>query len=99
MTVQSFWIQKHYDSDMTEQSFWIQKQVTSGDADLPVREELGERRRKREMQNVRSVEDENMGSGDENDHGKFEPEEDEFYKEAKQLAEAKKAAKRAKYER
>ncbi|CAM6118645.1 unnamed protein product [Calypogeia fissa] len=71
--------------------------VMSGDADLPVKEDLGERRRKHEMQSVRSFDD-NMGS-DEDDHDKSEPVEDDFYKEAKQLAEAKKAAKRAKYER
>ncbi|KAL2629616.1 hypothetical protein R1flu_014302 [Riccia fluitans] len=74
------------------------QKVLSGDADLPVREELGERRRKLEMSKPSKFDDSEDGGSDDNQQD-FEPEEDEFYMEAKQMKEAKKAAKLAKYSR
>ncbi|KAL3687632.1 hypothetical protein R1sor_013941 [Riccia sorocarpa] len=73
------------------------QKVLSGDADLPVREELGERRRKLEMSKPSKFD--NSDGGSDGNEEEFEPEEDEFYMEAKQMKEAKKAAKLAKYSR
>ncbi|BBN09238.1 U3 small nucleolar ribonucleoprotein protein LCP5 [Marchantia polymorpha subsp. ruderalis] len=71
--------------------------VLSGDADLPVREELGERRRKYEMTKPSKFDDSDDGNDDQPDN--FEPEEDDFYKEVKMAKEAKKAAKLAMFSR
>lgn len=75
-------------------------QITSGDADLPVREDLGERRRKLEIQKT-NKELANMDDSDQNigEATPNEPEEDDFYKQAVLLKEAKVAAKQAKYSR
>lgn len=75
-------------------------QIISGDADLPVREDLGDRRRKLEIQKT-NKELANMDDADDNvdDSIPNEPEEDEFYKQARLLKEAKEAAKQAKYSR
>ncbi|XP_024392747.1 protein THALLO [Physcomitrium patens] len=76
-------------------------QIISGDADLPVREELGDRRRKLEIQKTNKK----IAMHDSDDHesngraSSIEPEEDEFYKQAKLLKEAKQAAKDSKYSR
>lgn len=77
---------------------WV-VQIISGDSDLPVREDLGDRRRNHDIQksNKALAMDDNEGS----DGGaeRVEPEEDEFYKQARLLKEAKQAAKAAKYSR
>jgi U3 small nucleolar RNA-associated protein 3 len=75
-------------------------QIISGDADLPVKEDLGDRRRKHEIQKT-NKELANMGDSDENSEEAVvnEPEEDDFYKQAVLLKEAKQAAKQAKYSR
>ena len=75
-------------------------QIISGDADLPVKEDLGERRRKLEIQKT-NKELANIGDSDENIEEAVvdEPEEDDFYKQAVLLKQAKEAAKQAKYSR
>ena len=65
-------------------------QIASGDMDLPAREELGERRRKHEVQRIPLHPDD---SDDANEQGHFQLEEDEFYQQAKCLKVAKLAAK------
>ncbi|CAM6027584.1 unnamed protein product [Sphagnum balticum] len=79
--------------------------AVSGDADLPVREDLGERRRNYEIQQAAKASVTNdtddsdgkaEGNGQDEDN---DPEEDDFYMQAKQLKEAKQAAKAAKYSR
>lgn len=75
-------------------------QIISGDADLPVKEDLGDRRRKLEIQKTNKE----IAKMDDSDHDvddskSNEPVEDEFYKQARLLKEAKEAAKQAKYSR
>ncbi|EFJ35661.1 hypothetical protein SELMODRAFT_405212 [Selaginella moellendorffii] len=65
--------------------------INSGDVDLPVKEDLGERRRKREQHILNRSEPPEDGQNEE-DHKQFE---DEFYKETKERKLAKKAAKAA----
>ncbi|CAK9873637.1 unnamed protein product [Sphagnum jensenii] len=79
--------------------------AVSGDADLPVREDLGERRRNYEIQQAAKasvINDTDDSDGKAEGNGQDEdkdPEEDDFYMQAKQLKEAKQAAKAAKYSR
>ncbi|KAG0609316.1 hypothetical protein M758_8G175500 [Ceratodon purpureus] len=75
-------------------------QIISGDADLPVKEDLGDRRRKLEIQKT-NKELANMDDSDESNEEAVvdEPEMDDFYKQAVLLKEAKQAAKQAKYAR
>ena len=72
-------------------------QISTGDADLPFRDDLGDRRRKHEIQMSNKAVDMQEDDNEEDDNTKPEPEEDEFYKQARLLKEAKKAAKLAKY--
>eukprot|EP00246_Nothoceros_aenigmaticus_P009123 TRINITY_DN24450_c0_g1_i1.p1 TRINITY_DN24450_c0_g1~~TRINITY_DN24450_c0_g1_i1.p1 ORF type:complete len:710 (-),score=206.06 TRINITY_DN24450_c0_g1_i1:81-2012(-) len=74
------------------------QRVVSGDADLPFREDIGDRRNKYD---VKKSSKSRPDGGDErsDDAGSFEPLEDEFYQEAKELQVSKKAAKSAKYSR
>lgn len=72
-------------------------QISTGDADLPFRDDLGDRRRKHEIQMSNKAVDMQEDDKEEEDDTKPEPEEDEFYKQARLLKEAKKAAKLAKY--
>lgn len=72
-------------------------QISTGDADLPFRDDLGDRRRKHEIQMSNKAVDMQQDDNEEDDNTKPEPEEDEFYKQARLLKEAKKAAKLAKY--
>lgn len=75
-------------------------QIISGDTDLPVREDLGDRRRKLDIQKTNKILDDTIDS-DENidDSISNDPEEDDFYKQARLLKEAKEATKQAKYSR
>lgn len=86
--------------------------LPTGDSDLPVREDIGDRRRAFEMKEINKkskrgrndvefdddggMEDEERGG---NAEGNIEPEEDEFYKEAKERRSAKLAEKAVKYSR
>ncbi|CAI5495879.1 unnamed protein product [Closterium sp. Naga37s-1] len=78
--------------------------VISGDADLPLKPDLGERRRAYEAGVVakqvrkRGLEDLGFDQGDEDEGGDGEGgEEDEFYAEARKMQEARRSAKAAKY--
>lgn len=81
--------------------FITSAQVISGDADLPVKEDLGDRRRKLEIQKTNKELVHMGGDSDDDidDSMPNEPEEDEFYRQARLLKEAKEAAKQAKYSR
>lgn len=75
-------------------------QIISGDTDLPVREDLGDRRRKLDIQKTNQNLDDTMDSEDNIDDSiSNDPEEDDFYKQARLLKEAKEATKQAKYSR
>ncbi|GJP48586.1 hypothetical protein CLOM_g7869 [Closterium sp. NIES-68] len=77
--------------------------VISGDADIPLKPDLGERRRAYEAGVVakqvrkRGSEDLGFDQGDDEDGGGEGGEEDEFYAEARRMQEARKSAKAAKY--
>eukprot|EP00850_Spirogloea_muscicola_P012625 SM000082S22867 [mRNA] locus=s82:298697:302736:- [translate_table: standard] len=82
----------------------------SGDADIPVREDLGLRRRHAELQALRrgsgaggreddALEDDDNGGGDSGGRGSGDDGEDEFYTAAKERRAANIAAKAAKYGR
>lgn len=70
--------------------------VLSGDADLPAKADLGERRSKLEMQKVSKFHDGEEGI---EEKGEIDLNEDEFYQAAKQMKDAKYAAKALVYSR
>ncbi|GJP53320.1 hypothetical protein CLOM_g12471 [Closterium sp. NIES-68] len=84
-------------------SLRAQAKVISGDADIPLKPDLGERRRAYEAGVVakqvrkRGSEDLGFDQGDDEDGGGEGGEEDEFYAEARRMQEARKSAKAAKY--
>ncbi|KAJ7534374.1 hypothetical protein O6H91_13G091500 [Diphasiastrum complanatum] len=70
--------------------------VDSGDADLPVRADIGERRRKHESRRSFAT---NASDEEPEDGIETKPVEDEFYQEVKELRASKQAEKAAKYSR
>lgn len=70
--------------------------LPTGDADLPVRETLGERRKKHDVRIPRGESPSGSEPDEAGPSGDFE---DDFYKSAKEQSQLKKAAKASKYDR